>query len=155
MKTLEFVPAVASDAELLTQTAFSSKKFWGYEDAFFEIWKDDLTVTAAYISNNQVVKVLSDRLFIGFYAICQTTDSEVELDHLWLVPDQIRNGFGSIIFGHLLKTIPLPAKILTLVAEPFAIGFYEKMGGKPRGEIQSRIEGRKLMAYEFEINKMF
>ena len=39
----------------------------------------------------------------------------------------------------------------TLIAEPHAKGFYDKMGGKITGQFQSKISGRFLDIYEYEL----
>ena len=40
---------------------------------------------------------------------------------------------------------------MTLIAEPNAIGFYQKMNGSAVGKFQSKISGRVLDIYEFKI----
>ena len=47
-------PASTADADILTRLSFASKGYWGYPEEYFEIWKDELTITPAYILENDV-----------------------------------------------------------------------------------------------------
>lgn len=152
-KQLKYIKAEDKDDELLTSTAVNSKKYWGYPDEQMDLWKtDDLQVTKEYIKKNQVYKVYDQSNFIGFYGIFKKENDTWEIDHLWLTTDNIRKGYGTIIFKHILTELfKKDAKKAILIAEPNAKVFYDKMGGKVIGEFQSKISGRFLDLYEFSI----
>jgi hypothetical protein len=38
--------ASQADCEILTEISVSSKNYWNYPKEYFEIWKDELTITA-------------------------------------------------------------------------------------------------------------
>lgn len=149
---LEFINAAAQDAVLLSETALASKKFWGYTDDLLDLWREDLEISSDYIAQNKTVKVYADGTFIGFYALKSADESQVELDHLWLKPEKINKGYGRLLFNHLLHQLATEGfDRMTLVAEPHAIGFYQKMGGSVISKFESKIKGRFLDIYEFKL----
>lgn len=151
--TLSYKDAIPNDAELLSSTAFKSKKIWGYADELMQLWETDLKITGEYIQKNKVVKVFNKELFVGFFAIKFGENGIAELDHLWLVPAYIRQEYGKKIFTHITNYLALNGHVkMMLVAEPNATGFYEKMDGEVIGKFQSKINGRVLDIYEFQLS---
>ena len=153
MKTeLIYIDAVPEDDQLLKETAIISKKTWGYSDDLIEIWKPDLEVTGDYILKNKVVKVFDGDKFVGFFGLKFIENNQVELDHLWFRPGSINKGYGRLVFQHIVSYLKLNGyKKLELIAEPNAKGFYDKMGGKITGQFQSKVSGRFLDVYEYEL----
>ena len=154
MKHLKYIKAEDNDDEMLTFTAVQSKKYWSYSDEQMNLWKtDDLQVTKEYIKKNQVYKVYNQSNFIGFYGIIKKENDTWEIDHLWLTTDNIRKGYGTVIFQHILSELYIKdAKKAILIAEPNAKSFYDKIGGKIIDKFQSKISGRFLDIYEFSIS---
>jgi GNAT superfamily N-acetyltransferase len=53
------------------------------------------------------------------------------LDHLWVEPGLIRRGLGSLLFWFAAdRARELGATAMEWEAEPNALGFYRKMGGR-------------------------
>jgi acetyltransferase (GNAT) family protein len=149
---LTYADATPEDAELLSAIAFDSKKFWGYPDELMALWKTDLEINHEYILENKVVKVLDAENFIGFFALKFAENGNVELDHLWLKPEHIKRSYGREIFKYIIDYLSTKTyHTMTLIAEPNATGFYEKMNGKVSGRFESKISGRFLDIYAFEI----
>jgi hypothetical protein len=75
MKSLEMAnrmtirQASQADCEILTEISVSSKNYWNYPKEYFEIWKDELTITAEYISNNHVFVSEENDKAIGYYSV--------------------------------------------------------------------------------------
>jgi hypothetical protein len=40
--------------EALTKISFAAKGYWNYPEAYFEIWKDELTIGSDYVQENDV-----------------------------------------------------------------------------------------------------
>ena len=147
--------ATADEAEVLTQIAHDAKRYWGYPESWVERWKDDLTLTAEFISANEVYvaeaapesdsSVASETEtpgIDGFYAIAINGD-KAELEHMWVRPEKIGNGCGKELMMHALETAAfLNAAALEISADPNAEGFYKRMGAIRIGEIHSEIEGQ-------------
>lgn len=149
---LKYIASKPRDSKFLTDTALLSKKYWGYDDSLMDLWKTDLEVSEEYILKNEVIKVYEQNRFIGFYGIKFINKDEAEIDHLWLIPGKIKKGLGRLIFNHIFVCLKLKNyNKATLVAEPNAKGFYEKMGGRVIGQFQSKVSGRFLDIYEFKI----
>jgi hypothetical protein len=147
---LTYIKAVPDEHTFLTEIVIQSKKSWGYSDELMTLWKPDFVINAAYISENDVIKVLDRAIFIGFFALKKNAGAVMELDHLWLTPDNIRKGYGRQIFKQIFDILRSKAiKQVSLVAEPNAKGFYDKMGGVVTGKLHSKISGRDLDIYEF------
>lgn len=149
---ITFVDAEKEDSKLLSSTAFNSKKNWGYSIDLMNLWKEDLEITEEYIRKNKTVKAFDEKIFLGFFAIKKIDNQNAELDHLWLKPENIKKNYGREIFSYILEYLSSNGiEKMTLIAEPNAIGFYQKMNGIPVGKFQSKVSGRVLDIYEFEI----
>src|SRR5215467_3989477 len=79
-------PAHPSEAVLLTALAQAAKRHWGYPDEWLEAWRDQLTLTPAYITAHTVRCgcIDGDRV-VGFYAL-ESDNVSFQLAHLWLAP---------------------------------------------------------------------
>lgn len=153
-RNLTYIKATPEDHELLTRTAMSSKQYWGYADRLMALWREELTITPDYITRNEVVKVESAEGFIGFYALADKGKDHWEVEHFWLLPGDVRKGYGTRIFEHILKHIKEKnGKSVSLSADPHAKGFYDKMGGTVIQREPSKIAGRFLDVYEFAVKK--
>ncbi len=109
MLKLTYKKANPEDSKFLSEVAQKAKQNWGYPDDWMQLWQEDLTLTPNYIEENLVFKIYDQDRFIGFYAI---VDAEIpELDHLWLVPESQRKGYGSQIFDQVRKSISELGKI--------------------------------------------
>ena len=148
---LKYINANVEDAKLLSSISYSSKKFWGYSDELMNLWKSDLEISNEYILENNVVKVFDEENFLGFFSIKLDEEQNAELDHLWLKPENIKRNYGRQIFNYIMHDLAKKGfSKVTLIAEPNATGFYQKMNGKVVGKFQSKISGRFLDIYEFQ-----
>ena len=153
--------ATSDEAEVLTQIAHDAKRYWGYPESWLERWKDDLTLTAEFISGNEVYVVETDpdgpsesaslptgeaaragAGIAGFYAIAMSGE-KAELEHMWVRPERIGSGCGKELMMHALETAAfLNAAALEISADPNAEGFYKRMGAIRIGEIHSEVDGQ-------------
>jgi len=153
--------AAPAEAAVLTQIAQDAKRHWGYPESWIEHWKENLTITAEFIAENEVyVTEVGSRVesgpvplaedgpaaianeIAGFYAIV-TCGQEAELEHMWVKPEHIGTGVGRDLFMHALETAAfLNAAALEISADPNAEGFYKRMGARRIGEVHSEIEGQ-------------
>ena len=153
-KKLKYLDAVSEDHTFLSETAINSKRFWGYSSEQINLWRPDLVISKEYILRNKVVKVYDHDEFIGFFGVKLDENNEAEIDHLWLIPEKIKKGYGRLIFHHILEHLRSDGhKSATLVAEPNAKGFYAKMGGKVIGNIKGKVSDRYLDIYEYKLTK--
>lgn len=151
MPILKFKSASSNDSCLLTDTAFKSKRKWNYSEEQLALWTDELTITESYIRENSVFKIFDKNNYVGFFSLVKK-DNYLEIDHFWLLPENTGKGYGKISFDFIQRTAQrLNYNILRVYSEPYANGFYSKMGGKIIHSKESKIKGRFLDIYEFEI----
>ena len=79
----------------------------------------------------------------GFYALVGR-GREVELEHLWVLPEHIGAGIGRALFDHAVRrAAALDVTTLSIEADPNAEGFYLQMGARRVGENVYEIEGHR------------
>ena len=130
----------------LTEISFVSKKYWNYSDEWMGIWKDDLTITENFITNNYVYHLENDaNEIVGFYAFVKF-DNYIELDSLFVSPEYIGKGFGNLLMTDFLSKVrEIDFNYKKLKAEPFAEIFYKKYGFETvELQLSSKIENRYL-----------
>ena len=146
--------ALPVEADTLTSIAHAAKRHWNYPEKWIEYWKDDLTITAGFIANNEVYVAVIDEVIAGCCALV-VSDSLAELEHMWIDPQQMGNGVGRALFEHAKQRArQLGLGELELSADPHAEGFYQRMGAKRIGEIQADMDGqpRVLPRMKIDVN---
>jgi len=155
-------PATINDSEALTKISFASKRHWNYPDEYFEIWKDELTITTLYILNNILYVAEIDAQAIGYFSLVEVkkdfwsakvlVNKGFWIDHIFVLPQYIGKGIGSKLIS-VLKEKCKEMKIdkVNIFADPNAKGFYDKMKAIYLGEVQSSIEGRTISLYKLNI----
>ncbi|MEA5114938.1 MAG: GNAT family N-acetyltransferase [Geobacteraceae bacterium] len=162
MAELKIRHAKATDSTILTDISLRAKKYWNYPDEYMERWKDELTITPEYIENNTVfVGELEDKI-VGFYSLIEIhhaleirsilIEKGTWLDHMFILPRYMGKGIGTKFTTHMKAYLSEKRvdKVLIFV-DPYAKGFYEKVGAKFRRESDSSIPGRKIPVYEIKI----
>lgn len=125
----------------LTQITHAAKKHWGYPERWMEIWKDALTITPEFITDNEVYVAMVESEVAGFYALI-AAEGKLLLEHMWVDPDYMGAGLGKQLFNHALEVAAsLNAVSIEIESDPNAEGFYKRMGARRIGEIASEIEG--------------
>jgi GNAT superfamily N-acetyltransferase len=146
-------PANPQDAEILTRISFASKRYWGYPESYFDIWAKELTVDANYIEKNDVMVFQLGSTVVGYYSVV-TLESDLDLggillekgvwlEHMFITPECIGKGIGTQLFADMhtkYKEREIPR--LSILADPHARGFYEKMGCEYKREYPSSIKNR-------------
>ena len=85
------------------------------------------------------------------------SDSQAELEHLWVKPNHMGNGVGRALFLKICeRAIELNAPILGISADPNAEGFYERMGATRIGDVLSEVDGqlRVLPRMAFDLKRV-
>ena len=145
--------AITADSAILTTISFASKGYWKYPEEYFETWKNELTITLEYIEKNDVFVYESQESIAGYYSIVIlerdievsgiTLSKGVWLEHMFVDPPNIGQGIGTRLFDHFRETCLAAAIIgVGILADPYARGFYEKMGCTYVLEFPSTIKGR-------------
>jgi GNAT superfamily N-acetyltransferase len=125
------------EGERLREIAVASKGYWGYEPERVRQWSalGDFSPTGLRSKEVSVAEV-DGRALIPKAEVCW-------LDDLWIEPEWIGKGIGSRLFQHVVdRGRQLGAKRLEWEAEPHAIGFYEKLGGRYLRDGEPGVWGR-------------
>jgi N-acetylglutamate synthase-like GNAT family acetyltransferase len=147
--------ATETEAPFLTELAIRSKGLWDYDQEFLKDCRGELTVTKEYVRSNEVFVIEDYGKVVGFYHLERTADSEMELVHLYIDPHAIGKSFGKQLLQHAVLTArQLGFRTLVITSDPFAESFYEKMGARPIGEVESPVRpGRMLRQFQLNVSE--
>lgn len=152
MKTekMQVLKAHKEDLTILNQITFASKQFWGYSDEQMEAWKEMLTMSESYLTENTVYKLVQEEI-LGYYSFI-IFENYVELDNLFIKPEKIGKGLGTFLLQHLLDEITkLGHHKIVLFADPNAERFYIKMGFQVIGSKPTQDKTRFLPIMELNL----
>jgi GNAT superfamily N-acetyltransferase len=140
MKTARARPDEASE---LTAIARSSKGHWGYPKDWLRRWEDVLTITPEYIRMYPTYVAFSTGHIAGFCSI-RTREREAYLDHLWVLPSELRRGIGRLLF-EIAEGVARTAGAARLKVEsdPHAEEFYIRMGASRYGRVAAAMDGQE------------
>jgi GNAT superfamily N-acetyltransferase len=144
--------AQSQHSQALTEIAISAKRHWNYPEAWIQHWLPQLTISAEYISANEVWMMINENKPIAFYSLSQNEEG-YELGHLWVLPEYIGKGIGKQLLGHAFERCKLlNISSLKIYADPNAQTFYEKIGAKKIDEHHSDLFGEDRVLPVMEIN---
>jgi GNAT superfamily N-acetyltransferase len=114
----------------LKEIAIASKGFWGYEPERVREWADQGDFTPDALQKLALFVAEAGGRTIAWASI-EPRGESAWLADLWVEPEWIGKGIGARLFRvaaeHAQRT---GAAAMEWEAEPNAIGFYEKMGGR-------------------------
>lgn len=151
-----------SDCIDLTSISFAAKRHWNYPETYYDLWKNELTITADYIRINLVFKAILQDQILGFYSIVENKadfwSGEVFvkkgfwLEHIFIKPEFHKLGIGALLIEHA-KHISKDKEISSLMifVDPNAKGFYDKVGANYLYDSKSSVPGRMIPVYNLEV----
>ena len=113
---MQIVRASPDHARIPTRIAFAAKRHWGYPERWIKYWSDSLTIAPEFARSNEVYASAAGAKTVGFYALVGEA-SEVEFEHLWVLPESIGARVGRTLFDRALKTA-----VVKIEADPQAEG---------------------------------
>ncbi|HYR66165.1 MAG TPA: GNAT family N-acetyltransferase [Reyranella sp.] len=145
--------AQTGEGESLSALCVRSKAHWGYDAAFMAKSAAALSVSEADIAAGRVlVAVDGAGRTIGVAGV--VPDGEIaDLDLLFVDPPAIGGGAGRVLFEAAVGLARrLGARRLTILADPNAAAFYERMGARfLRNAPSDAIPGRSLPLYDYDL----
>ncbi len=137
-------PAESCDAEALTNLSMRSKAHWGYDQAFLDACRDELTVTPEKISKTLTLVAQIGGRIVGFAGLTLGRDAESAFEVIFIEPDMIGAGIGGVLMTALIRYAKEEGlKRIFVDSDPNARGYYEHFGFKfledtPSGSIPGR-----------------
>ncbi|WP_063798617.1 GNAT family N-acetyltransferase [Nocardia sp. NRRL S-836] len=137
------------EAGVLTALVRAAKAHWPYDAAFLAAVRDELTVRPGDLERFVIAE--RDGVVLGCYGIGGTPPAG-ELTDLWVAPGVIGTGLGRVLWDHAVASAA-GYEYLDIDADPYAEGFYLRMGAERIGESPSgSIPGRVLPRLRVWIN---
>ncbi len=123
-------PARPQEGDRLREIALAAKAHWGYDEDWVRGWAAQGDFSQEALAARPVLVADLGGRAIGFATLIAQGDVCV-LDDLWIDPDWIGRGIGTRLFEACAERArDLGAKRLEWEAEPNAVGFYQRMGGR-------------------------
>lgn len=127
------------EIEALNALCFRSKAHWGYDAEFMELCRPVLQIDPEALQGGRVQIAEIDGAPAGVVQI-SVERSEADLDLLFVDPAFIGKGVGGALFGWACTTArDQRAARLTILSDPNALAFYEKMGANYEGDLPSDV----------------
>lgn len=153
--SLRIRKAFPEEAGLLSRLAMRSKAHWGYSQDFLDACRSELTVDASRVGTDdyQCFVALDGDLVMGFYTLESVSAGSCELDALFVEPDYIGDGVGSLLIQHAVRRLSeRGVKRLIIQGDPHATEFYLAAGARQVGARESEsIPGRNLPLFEIDV----
>jgi GNAT superfamily N-acetyltransferase len=145
LSVTELRRAVPEEADALSALAVRSKAHWGYDAEFLDACRDELTLTPAFVRDEEVYVLLAGGALVGFYSLARWK-ADIELCHLFVDSSEIGKGAGRLLWEDAVwRAEEMGYDRLLVQSDPFAEGFYLKLGADRIGEVPSQaLPGRSL-----------
>jgi GNAT superfamily N-acetyltransferase len=134
-------PAKPDEAAKLSEIAVEAKQHWGYAPEVMDSWHSTLTLDALQIDLHPPQVAEENGEVLGFYQMIADGDS-VELEHLWVRPQNLRQGIGKSLMAHAISMAKSrKSKKMRIDADPNATAFYLSCGAYRTGHSPAPIVG--------------
>jgi GNAT superfamily N-acetyltransferase len=134
----------ADEADQLREIAFVSKSHWGYDPKWVRRWIEAGGFSVQALGQREIYVAEVDNATAGWASWISKGDV-CWLDDLWIQPAWIGRGIGTILWGHVAEQAAARgARWMEWEAEPNAVGFYQKMGGRYLRDSEEKEWGRAL-----------
>lgn len=151
MTTIIYQEATVIDCNLLTETAITAKKHWGYADELIRQWIDLLTITEDNFKRGQLYKCFVEGEFVGFFALVPK-GNYILLEHIWFLPEFLNKGYGTQVIKEIKRISKAQGfKYIEVFAEPNTNEFYEKMGGERVKTVLTTVPGRMMSVFHVPV----
>jgi GNAT superfamily N-acetyltransferase len=149
-------PARPGEAAALTDLALLSKASWGYDAAFMARCRKVMTISPEDIRRHPYYLTEDGRSRLtGFYGFA-VVDGLLNLDWLFVAPDQHRRGIGTHLFRHAITLARgLGFAYFQITSDPHAENFYRRQGATVAGAVPSDLSpARYLPLLRFDLTEL-
>jgi GNAT superfamily N-acetyltransferase len=128
--TIEIRRARPDEGPRLKEIAVAAKSHWGYERQAVQRWADRGDFSPRGLAKLAAFVAEADGRAVGWSSLVRKGDGWW-LEDLWVDPAFMGKGVGSQLFRHAAAHAQSAgAERLQWEAEPHAIGFYKRIGGR-------------------------
>jgi GNAT superfamily N-acetyltransferase len=139
------------EGERLREIAIAAKSYWGYDLERVLQWAARGDFSPQGLRAKEVYVAEMQGQVIG-WASLMPRDDVFWLDDLWIGPEWMSRKVGSLLFRHVAERAKQGgASRMEWEAEPNALGFYEKMGGRYLRDSEPSIWGRVIPVMGIEL----
>jgi GNAT superfamily N-acetyltransferase len=139
------------EGERLRDIATAAKSYWGYDRERVMQWAAMGDFSPQALREKEVYVAETHDQVVGWASLI-SRDDVCWLDDLWIDPAWISKRVGSLLFCHVVKRAKQNgARRMEWEAEPNALGFYEKMGGRYLRYSEPNIWGRVIPVMGIEL----
>ncbi|MCP5074034.1 MAG: GNAT family N-acetyltransferase [Rhodobacteraceae bacterium] len=138
--------AELSEIGKLSELAMRSKQSNGYDDAFMEQCRAELTLTASDFNSGEYWVAVSHRIVGSVGLQIGPSEHAAEIVAFFVDTDCQGQGVGRALWHKVLgRAIALGIREIQLDSDPGAVPFYENLGFSTVGLVPSgSVEGRKI-----------
>lgn len=127
------------EVALLEALQWSASLVWESDRAALLAHPDAIEMPLQAVLDQQVRVVESDGVVVGFSVVIPTGDGAGELDGLFVLPEHMGSGLGRVLVEDAVTLAREHGLIqLDVIANPNALGFYERLGFVANGEAETR-----------------
>jgi GNAT superfamily N-acetyltransferase len=138
-------PARPEEAAAISALALRSKGHWGYDAAFLDACRADLTIDPAWCDGVRLVVAEDDGVLLG-YARIDGGPPAAELAGLFVDPPAIGRGVGRRLLRHATGiAAELGIRTLEIDSDPYAEPFYLHAGAVRTGASPSTVDPGRLL----------
>ena len=132
--------AHSKEARILSDIAYRSKAFWGYDPEYMELAKKELSISEENILNNWIFLIEAENMIRGFYELRKNSKQEAELFWLFVDPTSIGTGYGKTLMKHAIQlAMNNNFNHIKIKSDPNAESFYNGFGAVVVGESLSTV----------------
>src|SRR5260370_2396259 len=145
--------AKTGEAALLTALCIRSKAYWGYEDTVMKRSAAELAISEPDIVDGGVLVAFDAAgRTIGVAGVVPEGET-ADLDVMFVDPPAIGSGAGRVLFEAAVGLArQFGARRMTILADPNAASFYERMCARlVRNAPSNAIPARLLPLYEYDL----
>ncbi len=146
---MHFRNARSDELSKLSGLCLRSKAVWGYDRAFIDACRAELTLDADDLARTDILVAEIDGAVAGLYQLDVDGDA-AELLKLYVEPAHINRGIGKSLFAAAAQRARKRGAIrMRIEADPHAAAFYRRLGAVRSGSAESgSIPGRFLPCFE-------
>ena len=147
--------AAPHEAAALTALAMRSKASWGYDADFMERCRAELTVREAHIWERPTYVTTAGDEIVGFFSLAPLQDDPGAYDValFFVEADHVGRGIGRALWERMVCAAAREgARRIVIESDPFAEGFYSRMGARRVGERPSPVDpARSLPVLRYDL----